>query len=514
MKNELNSVRLHRPNRNSFDLSHEYKTTCGFGELVPVMCLECLPGDKFNLGTKQIVRFQPMVAPVMNKFTGFIHYWFVPNRILNEDPEAWNNWIASIPGAPAFPTVTVNNFTTGGQYSQLLNYFGIPDPGNLNVVADVDPEVINAYPLAGYQAIYNHFYRDENLVAEIPYKLVPGDNSGNTALYDLRYRAYRKDYFTAALPFAQKGAAVTIPLGNFQDVPVLINNDTGSTITAAPSNIPVDNGEPDSLLVPEDTLYAQTSLLEAEAASINDLRRAYRLQEWLERNARGGTRPNEILKSHFGVDVGDARLQLPEFIVGTSFPIVVSEVLNTAGFNEGQGQPQGNMAGHAVGINNGRSGSYYCREHGFIIGIMSIMPEASYFQGIEKHWTKTTDPFEYFWPSFAHIGEQPIQCRELMAFLADADKEDTFGYIPRYAEYRFKLSRITGDFYNSLNFWTATRVLVPEKPALNQVFIETKPDDTGYIFAASDDANTAIITHILHQVRASRLIPKRGTPIT
>lgn len=506
MKNELNSVRLQRPNRNSFDLSHEYKTTCGFGELVPVMVMEALPGDKFNLGTKQLVRFQPMVAPVMNRFRGFIHYWFVPNRILNADQEAWNKWIASIPGAPAFPTVTVQG--DGSNYERLLNYLGIPDPLETGNTGD---EVVNAYPIAAYQAVYNHFYRDENLIDEVDYKLVPGNNSANPDLFTLRYRAYQKDYFTAALPFAQKGAAVTIPIGNFQDVPVLINNDTGSTITAAPSNIPVDNSEPDSVLIPEDTLFAQTSLLEAEAASINDLRRAYRLQEWLERNARGGTRPNEILKSHFGVDVGDARLQLPEFIVGTSFPIVISEVLSTV--EEGT-TPQGNMAGHAVGINNGRSGSYYCREHGFIIAIMSIMPEAAYAQGLEKHWLKTTDPFEYYWPSFAHIGEQPIQCRELMAFLATEDGDDTFGYIPRYAEYRFKLSRLTGEFTDTLDFWTATRFLAPEKPALNQAFIETTPTDADYIFAAADTSESGIITHILHQVRASRLVSKRGTPIT
>lgn len=509
MKNELNSVKLQRPNRNSFDLTHEHKTTCGFGELVPVMVLEALPGDKFNLGTKQLVRFQPLVSPVMNRFRGFIHYWFVPNRILNTDQEAWNNWIASVPGAPAFPTVTVK--ADGSNWTRKLGYMGIPDPevGNTPNVAD---ETVNAYPLAGYQAIYNHFYRDENLINEVDYKLVPGDNSANSDLFSLRYRAFQKDYFTAALPFAQKGAAVTIPIGNFQDVPVLINNDTGSTVTATPSNIPVDNGEPDSVLIPEDTLFAQTSLLEAEAASINDLRRAYRLQEWLERNARGGTRPNEILKSHFGVDVGDARLQLPEFIVGTSFPIVISEVLQTV--EQGTGEPLGMMGGHAVGVNNGRSGSYYCREHGFIIAIMSIMPETAYCQGLEKHWLKTTDPFEYYWPSFAHIGEQPIQCRELMAYLATDEGDDTFGYIPRYAEYRFKHSRLSGEFVDSLDFWTATRYLATEQPALNQAFIETTPIETQHIWAVPDSAETAIITHILHQVRASRLVAKRGTPIT
>lgn len=196
MKNELNSVSMKRPNRNSFNLSHENKTTCGFGMLAPIMALECLPGDRFKLGTKQLIRFQPLISPAMNSFRGYVHYWFVPNRILND---SWNDWIASVSGAPAFPTVTVK--ADGSNYTDLMDFFGVPRPG---LASDVADEVINAYPFAAYQAIYNNFYRDENLISEVDYELDPGDNSTNLELFKLRYRAYKKDYFTAALPFAQK----------------------------------------------------------------------------------------------------------------------------------------------------------------------------------------------------------------------------------------------------------------------------------------------------------------------
>lgn len=511
MKNEFNSVRMQRPNRNTFDLSHENRTTCGFGALVPIMVMETLPGDKFSLGTKQLIRFQPLVSPAMNRFRGYVHYWFVPNRILNPD---WNDWIASKQGAPAFPVLDVIPSGDDMNYTSLMDYMGVPRPSVGSQYGGV--ETINAYPFAAYQAIYNHFYRDENLIAEVDYELVPGDNT-RTELLTLRYRSYRKDYFTAALPFAQKGAAVNLPLSQVADVPVFLADPTDDrVVNATPTTFNVASNAADGGIfeIPAGTLFAQTSLLEAEAATINDLRRAFRLQEWLERNARAGTRPNEIIKSHFGVDVGDARLQLPEFIVGTSVPISISEVLDTAGTGGGD-SVVGQMAGHGVGINTGRSGSYYCREHGFIIAIMSIMPDASYFQGLEKFWLKTTDPFEYYWPSFAHIGEQPIERRELMAYLDEDEGDETFGYIPRYAEYRYKPSRNTGDFTSTLDFWSAARFLDnTEKPLLNQAFIETRPFDASDIWAVPDSASNAVIVHTLHQVYASRLVAKRGTPVT
>jgi len=251
-------------------------------------------------------------------------------------------------------------------------------------------------------------------------------------------------------------------------------------------------------------MIAKTSDLVIAPTTINDLRRAFRLQEWLEKNARGGTRYIENILMHFGVRSSDKRLQRPEYITGLKTPVIISEVLNTSATDQ---EAQGNMAGHGVAVSTGKYGNYFCEEHGYIIGIMSVMPQPAYQQGIPKTYLKS-DPLDFFWPSFAHIGEQPVTNNELYAYTATA--EDTFGYVPRYAEYKYQASRVAGDFRTVLDYWHLGRIFATQ-PALNDTFIECTPDQCERIFAVQDGEDN-LYCQIMHKIKAVRPMPKFGTP--
>ena len=234
-RNLFNSIKMFKPKRNAFDLSHDVKQSMNFGNLYPTLVQECVPGDQFSIGAESLIRMAPMVSPVMHRINAYMHYFFVPNRILWE---GWEEWITNADSARVFPTLSYSNI--GGLATDvkgLANYLGLP------IYTSGVGHNVSALPMAAYQAIYNEFYRDQNLIAEVNYKLVDGDNAANAAtLWQIRKRAWMHDYFTASLPFAQKGAAVDLPLGDKAPVYISGTPDTPVNVmegTPYDANVPV-----------------------------------------------------------------------------------------------------------------------------------------------------------------------------------------------------------------------------------------------------------------------------------
>jgi len=502
-QNIFNSVQMFKPKSNVFDLSHDVKMSCNMGQLIPILNLECVPGDRFNISAESLIRLAPLVSPMMHRVDATIHYFFVPNRIL------WPSWEQFITSpnsdeAPPFPYFDIDGGDAPAK--SLADYLGIPD--------STSSYNLSALPFAAYNKIYQDYYRDQNLIpTQDSLPLIDGDNTASFADFSaIKRRAWEHDYFTASLPFAQKGEAVSIPLGdvNITDAVVRLDTTTGppNVITGSLGNIAVPRTPSENTDVPADALYANTGgNYPVDPTTINDLRQAFRLQEWLEKNARAGTRYVENILAHFGVRSSDKRMQRPEYITGVKTPITISEVLNTAGeFDSIGGVPQGTMSGHGVAVVNGGRSSYFCEEHGIIMGIMSVIPRTAYFQGIHRQWVKF-DPLDYYWPSFAHLGEQAVLNKEIYADTPDPD--GTFGYVPRYAEYKYMPSRVAGEFKTNLDFWHMARKF-DTVPALNQTFVECNP--TMRTFAVTDTNTDHLYIHVLNKIRATRPMPKFGTP--
>jgi len=523
MKSLFSQTVGNRPKRNAFNLSHERKFSMKMGNLVPILCEEIIPGDAWRCNSEVMLRMAPMVAPIMHRVNVYTHYFFVPNRLI------WSEWEDFITGgedgteAPAMPTILSDFLTSSSKAANgsLADYLGYATASS--TVSSGGNTC--SLPFRAYQTIYNEYYRDQNLEEPITVPTVSGsDNTSAAALMTLRKRAWEKDYFTAALPWTQRGSEVTIPLAGSADVnlktdyatigkqkvydqtgiPAGINNALQVQATSADLN--AVTGSVDMWLDPNNTMEADMSSV--SATTIEELRKATKLQQWLERSARGGARYIEKILSHFGVVSSDARLQRPEFLGGGKTPVVISEVLQTSSTDTET--PQGNMAGHAVAVGNSHRFNKSFEEHGYIIGIISVLPKTAYQQGTRRHLLKD-DKFDYYWPEFAQLGEQPVYQAELYDDYLTANREATFGYQSRYSEYKYIPSSVHGDFKDSQSFWHMGRIFT-SSPSLNNDFV--KADTSGInerVFAAGDTEDQLWV-QVYNNIKALRPIPKINNP--
>lgn len=514
----FNAVQVRRPKKSKFDLTHERKFSLEMGKLVPIMCSSVVPGDRFRVNSEMLVRFAPLLAPMMHRVNVFVHWFFVPNRIL------WNEWEdfitggvdgTSVPVSPYLPITEANKaaFASGA----LSDYLGIPATDGATIAA---PGVnVSALPFRAYQQIYNDYYVDQTLGTKIAFPKTGGEQIEISMHSTMRTRCWERDYFTSCLPWAQRGPEVLMPFeGNvtYRDYASLVDpagvTDPNGNLTAVPnagspagqSHISTDGSTAGATLG-----IHNIESISGSGTSITDLRRAARLQEWYEKNATGGARYIEQILAHFGEWVPDSRLQRAEFLSGSSQPVAVSEVLSNFQFSgDAEGLPQGHMAGHAVSV-GGRNGfTKKFNEHGWVIGIMSVLPKTAYQQGLPKDFTRS-DKFDYLWPEFAQIGEQEVKNSELyVQWDAPANNDLTFGYQSRYAEYKYIPSTVHGQFKTSLSYWHMGRIF-SAAPVLNQSFVEADP--TKRIFAVETEPQHLYV-QVLNKVDAVRPLPYFGTP--
>lgn len=520
----FNKIMVKEPPRATFDLSYDLKLTLPMGKLIPIHVQECIPGDTFRHSTQSLLRCMPLVTPVMHNVNVYTHSFFVPNRIL------WKNWEDFITGGhdghadPALPYIdTLEDAPNEGS---LADYLGVPIKAN--GVTQLG-ESINALPFAAYERIWFDYYRDQNLQDLEPIELTNGSQTSPTIarIMELKNRSWQHDYFTSALPFAQKGDAVNIPIGGEGEVkytPLGVADRLYDLDISQPNPNPLY--APDGLLTDGtggiygkdgmnvtpaslDVSKNHTATFQNGTSTINDLRTAYALSRWLEKNARSGSRYNENTWANFHVKIPDSRLQRAEYLGGSKSNMVISEVLQTSETTDTSNTPQGNMVGHGISVDSGKEYSYRCVEHGYIITIMSIMPKTAYQQGIPRHFLKK-DRFDYYWPDFAHLGEQPVYQAEIYANYQTNTPNEVFGYLPRYSEYRYNESRVAGAMRTTLKNWHFGRIF-SNKPALNEQFLKCVPRKDP--FAVIDPDVHEIVAHVFHRITATRPIPKYGIPI-
>jgi hypothetical protein len=471
MKHQFSEVPHANIQRSSFDRSHGFKTTFDAGKLVPILVDEILPGDTVNLNMTGFARMATPIFPVMDNAFMDTHFFAVPLRLL------WDNWKKfngeqTNPGDSidyTVPTMTAPG--TGYENESLSDYFGIPTQvGNLEH---------SALWHRAYNLIYNEWYRDQNLQDSVYTSTSDGPDSHTN--YEVLRRGKRHDYFTSCLPWPQKGDSVSLPLG--LSAPVNTSGIDGAETTVYNSTLGsaaykmrthsnylhVSASQVGSV---DNILYADLS--QATASTINQLRESFAIQHLLEKTARAGSRYTEIIKGHFGVTSPDARLQRPEYLGGGSSPIIVTPIEQTSSTDATS--PQGNLAAMATSTLNGHGFTKSFTEHCILIGLVSVRADLTYQQGLDRMFSRSTR-YDFFWPSLANIGEQAVLNKEIYADGTVADN-DIFGYQERWAEYRYKPSKITGKFRSndaqSLDAWHLSQEFA-SLPTLGSDFIEENP---------------------------------------
>lgn len=501
--NPFQKVRVPKPKRSLFDLSHERKMSIKFSKIYPMLLEEIVPGDQFQVTSEVFARLAPLIAPVMHRINIFIHYFFVPHRLV------WENWETFITGdfdgldSSEVPyTVLDNSSKSVFAEHSLADYFGFSVDQSPTYTNQVN---INFLPFRGYGLIWDEYYRDQALDSAKTVSKGDTVTTGERNTFSNPFeRRWEKDYFTSASTQAQRGASQAIPVTLEYDKPPVVRKADDDTVIANMTGFQTDasgnlhDNAPNEAYI---DVFGGDGELDV---TISDLRRSTAIQRWLERNARAGSRYVEQLLSHFGVRSKDQRLQRPEYLGGGVMPITVSEVLNTSATAT---EPQGNMAGHGLGMSSNQGFKRYFTEHGYIHGLVSVLPRTCYQQGIPKHFLKN-DKYDFYWPEFAHIGEQAIDDREL--YLDTNLATSTFGYQQRYAEYKYRQDSVHGDFRSTLDHWHAGRIF-DAKPVLNANFVKAETDPTDRLFAVVSSTDD-IYLQIYNNVRAIRPIPYYSDP--